>query len=217
MRRGADSDGKSPGQWVVWLAGTDHPTVRFVREVVSTVVVVALIGAVLFLISGVWPPLVAVESGSMEPHMFRGDLVFVVAPSRFAGSAQGASDGIITRDEGEAIEYSKFGEHGDVIVYRPNGGSATPVIHRAHFWVHEGENWVIRADSDALNGDTCGEVQFCPAPNDGFITKGDANQYYDQVVWDYRPVRQQWITGRAAVRIPWLGYVRLLLNEYPSG
>lgn len=47
----------------------------FARDALSTVAVVVAVGAVLFAVSGVWPPMVAVESGSMQPTLERGDLV----------------------------------------------------------------------------------------------------------------------------------------------
>jgi|APHM01.1.fsa_nt_gi Signal peptidase I len=62
----------------------------FLRELVTSVGTVLLVGALLFAASGVWPPLVAVESGSMEPHMSKGDLVFVADNGRYApGEAVG--------------------------------------------------------------------------------------------------------------------------------
>jgi signal peptidase len=52
-------------------------------------------------------------------------------------------------------------------------------------------------------------LQHCPAPYDGFITKGDANPQYDQVSGIAAPVQERDIAGVARVRVPYLGYVRL--------
>ncbi|MFB9805374.1 hypothetical protein ACFFQF_08330 [Haladaptatus pallidirubidus] len=61
-----------------------------------------------------------------------------------------------------------------------------------------------------MNGaDSCQELLNCPAPHAGFITKGDANDAYDQVVPISEPVKPSWIRGTAEVKIPWLGHVRL--------
>lgn len=201
--------------WVRWSLRTEQPAVRFLREVLATVLTVALVGVLLFAISGVWPPLVAVESGSMEPHMSRGDLVFIVEADRYGGRLAVEGTGVVPADVAAAADYTKFGGPGDVIVYRPNGDGGTPIIHRARFWVSEGENWYDRADPNALRADSCRELRHCPAPHSGFITRGDANRYYDQsnAAGISAPVRPAWIRGTAEVRIPWLGYVRLGASE----
>lgn len=197
--------------------------VDFVREVLTSVGTVLLIGGVLFALSGVWPPLVAVESGSMEPHMFRGDLVFVAENGRYA--PDDAAAGVVTHRQGRETGYWSFGDHGNVIVYQPDGRAGTPVIHRARMYVEEGENWVQRANPEYLGGaDTCAENAHCPADHSGFITKGDDNRRYDQVGSAESGtltgvVRPAWVRGNAKVRVPKLGCVRLELSgigcEYP--
>jgi len=231
---GRESDRpEGPLDWLQWGLRTEHPTVQFVREVVASVLGVLLVGALLFAISGIWPPLVAVESESMSPHMHTGDLVFVMEEHRLAPSFAAGSTGVVTyRDAVDRDAYRKFGDHGDVIVFYPDGGGSTPIIHRARFWVEDGENWVSKADPAYLPGTEC-EVDDdpetdtglpnCPAPHAGFITKGDANGAYDQVANGNAgrvissPVRPAWIRGTAEVRIPWLGYVRLYFSRFSSG
>lgn len=202
---------RSPTNAAKWALRTDHGAVVFVRELVSSALAVALVGLLLFAVSGLWPPLVAVESGSMEPHMERGDLVFVVEEHRFAASQSYADTGVVTHEIGEEIGFRRFGGYGDVIVYERNGrAGATPIIHRARFWVEDGENWYQEANSKYVNGESCAAVPNCPAPHAGFITKGDNNQYYDQVNGISSPVKPVWVRGRAQFRVPWLGYVRLV-------
>ena len=62
------------------MSGTEGNSVA--REFFGILGIVFLVGAVLFAVAGVWPPVVAVESASMQPNLDRGDLVFVtgVAP-----------------------------------------------------------------------------------------------------------------------------------------
>ena len=206
-------------EWARWLRQTNHPVVQIVRDLVSSALVVLLVGLVLFAISGVWPPMVAVESGSMEPQMSRGDLVVVVEETRFAPSTALNSTGVVTYRRGKQSGYRTFGSYGDVIIYQPNGSGGTPIIHRARFWVNESENWYDKANPAYVDGETCRAVPNCPAPQSGFITKGDANSQYDQVMGLSGPVRPQWITGKAVVRIPWLGYIRLAFGVLvvPSG
>jgi len=196
------SDEDRPNEWL--LLG---------RDVGISILAVALIGTYLFAISGVWPPMVAIESGSMEPNMNENDLVFVMDSDRFQPDIGGDS-GIVSAQDGEEHDYTKFGGYGDVIVYAPNGNTEqTPIIHRAMFWVDEGDDWVEKADEDHLGSvEDCEDVEsVCPAPNDGFITKGDnerTNQVYDQVNGE-RPVNPEWVVGTAEVRVPGIGWLRL--------
>jgi len=198
----------------------------FVYDIVNSAVAVLLVGALLFAVSGVWPPMVAVESPSMTPHMKTGDLVFVMEETRFPGEGAQDDTGVVTHQTGATTDadYRKFKRQGDVIVYQPNGnGDTTPIIHRAMFWVEEGENWYDRADKQSIGRySACGNstseaLPNCPAPHDGFITKGDANGRYDQVDQLSGPVRPAWVVGTAEVRIPLLGCLRLRSDRCANG
>jgi signal peptidase len=184
----------------------------YVREMGTSIGAVVLVGALLFAVSGVWPPLVAIESGSMEPHIQTGDMVFLMDAERFPG--QDARHGVVTAAAGTGTGYRTFQQHGDVIVFEPNGNEGrTPVIHRAMLWVDAGENWYDRANRAYVGGaDSCAELRNCPAPHAGFITKGDnefSNTQYDQVSGASTVVRPQWVVGTGVFRIPRLGYVRV--------
>ncbi|WP_418280086.1 S26 family signal peptidase [Halorubrum sp. DTA98] len=182
----------------------------WLREMLSSVAIVLLLGLILFGVSGVWPPMVAVESGSMEPNMEVGDLVFVTEPGRFAPDAADNDIGVVTYENGQAADYRTFGTYGSVVIYQPPGRTASPIIHRAMFHVDEGENWYERADRRLHNADDCEELRNCPAPHDGFITLGDNNGQYDQANGLSEPVKADWVTGVARLRVPYLGYVRLI-------
>ncbi|SFH70024.1 signal peptidase, endoplasmic reticulum-type [Halorubrum aquaticum] len=182
----------------------------WLREMLSSVAVVLLIGLILFAVSGVWPPMVAVESPSMEPNMNTGDLVFVTEPGRLAPDVSDNDIGVVTHEAGEENGYRTFGDHGSVVIYQPPGRQASPIIHRAMFHVEEGENWYDRADDRYHNADGCAELRNCPAPHAGFVTLGDNNQQYDQANGLAEPVAAEWVTGVARIRVPYLGYVRLI-------
>ncbi|MFB6120917.1 MAG: S26 family signal peptidase [Halobacteriaceae archaeon] len=196
-----------------WLWHTDDEWVVFGRELVKSAAAVAVIGLLLFTISGVWPPMVAVESGSMEPNMHRGDLVFVVEEHRYNGGSAVAGTGVVPYQVATESGYKQFGDYGDVFVFMPPARGGSPIIHRARMWVEDGENWVQDANPNYLGGRQCGDLSTCPAPHDGFITKGDNNARYDQVQGIAPVVRPSWIRGRAMVRIPYLGHVRLLVSS----
>ena len=92
---------------------SDHWAVSLARDLIWVVAVVGCIAIALFLICGTWPAVVTIESESMVPNMNVGDLVVVVQKDRF-GDLQ-------TWDDGKVSGYKKFGDYGDVIIYRPNG------------------------------------------------------------------------------------------------
>jgi signal peptidase len=211
-RRRDRSDPEETKGFVYRFRHDKEGPLMWVREMLTSVAVVLAIGLVLFAISGVWPPMVAVESGSMEPNMQVGDLVFVTEPGRLAPDAADNDVGVVTYDDGRAADYRTFGSYGSVIIYRPPGRTASPIIHRAMFHVEEGEDWYDRADEEYHRAAGCAELRHCPAPHDGFITLGDNNGAYDQANGLSPPVRAEWVTGVARVRVPYLGYVRLIAS-----
>ena len=190
----------------------DDPSWKpYVTDLVSSISAVVLVGLLLFAVSGVWPPLVAIESKSMSPNIHVGDLVFVMEEERFPGEAQHGDTGVVTAHAAQADGYSKFHRSGDVIVYAPDGNNeTTPIIHRAMFWVEDNESWYDEADPEYVgSAESCEELENCPAPHAGFITKGDYNGQYDQVTGLSGPVKASWVVGTAEVRVPWLGCIRL--------
>lgn len=217
----ADENPSGVVGWLTWFWTADSGSVVYARDVATSVGIVLLVGAFLFAISGLWPPMVAVESGSMEPNMERGDLVFIIDNDRFtpdeAVTNGGETTGIVPADVAAETDREKFGQHGDVIVFNPDGDEwRTPVIHRAMLWVDDGENWYDRADPDAIGGaEDCEALENCPAPHGGFVTKGDnevTNSNYDQVTTLSEPVRPEWVVGTAEVKVPYLGHVRLAFS-----
>jgi signal peptidase I len=100
--------------------------------VAGLIVLVVLVG--IYAYTGIWPPLVVVESPSMQHSgtesyigvIDTGDMVFQqAAPTR--------AD-VITYLEGRASGYSTYGDYGDVIIFR-RAFDPTPVIHRAIMYV----------------------------------------------------------------------------------
>ncbi|MEY7851925.1 S26 family signal peptidase [Natrarchaeobius sp. A-rgal3] len=196
----------------------DSGVALLARDAVTVVVIVSIVGLLMFAVSGIWPPLVAIESPSMEPNANVGDMVFLVGDDRFVGDGAVDETGVVPADRGVGTDHETFGEPGDVIVFEPNGDeSQTPIIHRAHFWVDEGDDWVAMGDPEyAPSAATdCELVSSCPAAHDGFITKGDNNDHYDQFSPDgvSDVVKSEWVVGKGALRIPWLGHVRLTFES----
>lgn len=177
---------------------SDDPKVSLVRDILSVVLIVAVIGGVLFGVSGTWPAIVAVESGSMIPNMNVGDLIFVVEENRFGP--------LMTAAEAQAAGVTSFNGYGDVIIYQPNGNTkVTPIIHRALM--------EINASTAAAMGFT-GE-----AAHAGYITKGDHNPTIDQGntfshIGVMQPVKEEWVVGKALFAIPLVGYLPLHIWEF---
>ena len=106
----------------------------WVREAILAGGLISTLIATLVLMTGSWPPMVVIESGSMMHEdngnvgaIDPGDLVLVMSTDKksvvtFAEAVQPGNS---------AEGYETHGMAGDVIIYAKNGGSTTPVIHRA--------------------------------------------------------------------------------------
>ena len=178
-------------------------TVKDIGLAIGSVVIVFLLT---FAYSGNWPPMVVIESGSMEHDnnplysepryshigtIDTGDLVVVKKAKK--------SD-IVTYLEGKKTDYKKYGDYGDVIVYYKNGietyegQPVTPVIHRAMAWVEvvdkENETYYIPEIDTTFQGKIQlaeiglgGGASIQNIQNSGYITKGDStgNPHPDQL------------------------------------
>lgn len=107
--------------------------VLFLRDAAVAAFLVACILLIMFAYTGLWPPLVVVESESMM-HGGRnishigtidtGDLVLVK-------NVDGVND-IETYVDGLSSGHRTYGDYGDVIIYKVDGrDTRTPIIHRA--------------------------------------------------------------------------------------
>jgi signal peptidase len=136
----------------------------------------------------------------MEPTVERGDLVVVTATERFPwGELTPNADPDAQR---------RLGGVGDVVVFDPPDAAGRPILHRLAFRVSAGEDWTDRADPSLLDGD-CDGIDACPAPHDGYVTYGDANGEYDQSAGIAPVVRDEWISAKALVSVPNLGWFRI--------
>src|SRR6056297_211117 len=118
---GEREQGSGPLALVRRFRRSDNEVVVFVREMLSSAGIVLAIGLLLFAVSGVWPPMVAIESGSMEPQMQKGDLVFIMDEGRLVPDAAQAGTGVVTYQAGQEPGYESFNDYGDVIIYKPDG------------------------------------------------------------------------------------------------
>ncbi|MFO7990824.1 MAG: S26 family signal peptidase [Thermoplasmata archaeon] len=111
----------------------------FGKDILIAFIIIGIILSALFTYSGRWPPMVVIESSSMSHSeesqiglIDTGDIVIVRTSDR---------DDIVTYLEGRADGYSKYGQYGDVIIYRPMGSiSKTPIIHRPVMYLELNES-----------------------------------------------------------------------------
>lgn len=177
-----------------------------VKDVGIAIGSVALVFLLTFAYSGNWPPMVVIESGSMEhdnnplyvepgyTHLGiidTGDLVIV---------KEAGKNDIVTYLEGKKTGYKKYGDYGDVVVYYKNGirekdgQPVTPVIHRAMAWVEVvdkvNKTYYIPEIDTYFNGKIelaeiglGGGANIKNLENSGYITKGDStgNPHPDQL------------------------------------
>src|SRR3972149_5179938 len=167
--------------------------IGLLRDFLFVAAVVAIFSSVSYTTLGLWTPMVAVESGSMIPHIQIGDIIFVESINRTE---------IVTYADGKNSDYTSFDDYGDVILYRPYGKEGvTPIIHRARYYVEKGE--------PMWNGGPA-------SPHAGYITKGDntrTNPSFDQQggISYNQPVKKEWVIGKARFkRIPLLGCISLI-------
>ena len=170
-------------------------TAKDIGIAIGSVVIVFLLT---FAYSGNWPPMVVIESGSMEHDnnplyeepgythigtIDTGDLVIVKKAEK---------EDIVTYLQGKKTGYKKYGDYGDVIVYYKNGIRekdglpVTPVIHRAMAWVEvvdkeNKEYYIPEINQTFYNKIELAEIglgggaHIKDLENSGYITKGDSN------------------------------------------
>lgn len=174
--------------------GVDVKTTLFVSLVAVFLVSFSITGPVLVPFSGV-------VSESMEPNINTGDMIVI--------SSLNNPNPLIDTTVYPAANSSKgfpHGKDGSVVVFT-DGDASDPVIHRVIYAVDKGENWVEAVNQSGIpSGWGCERIEQCPAPHDGYITKGDNNTYYDQTA-EYGVVDRSDVLGLAIVRIPHAGFI----------
>ena len=128
----------------------------FLRDAGIALLFVVFILLAMFAYSGLWPPLVVVESNSMMhgddnvSHIGAidtGDLVLVKKVNH-------ASD-IHTYAAGLSSGHRTYGDFGDVIIYKKGGSDTlTPIIHRALIYLEPNSDGLSYRSADLQNAPT---------------------------------------------------------------
>ncbi len=121
----------------------------FVRDAVIAMAFVASVLLVMYAYTGLWPPLVVVESNSMMHSedntsyigvIDTGDMVLVKDVD--------TPDDIVTYMEGFVDGHRTYGDYGDVIIYKKMGSEiSTPIIHRAIVNLEANEDGSYRCEA----------------------------------------------------------------------
>ena len=127
-----------------------------VRELVLAAGMITLLVLAMWAHTGSMPPLVVVESNSMQHDsdgeigtIDAGDLILVHSPddNRIITFAEA------TDSKSDYYGYESLGMEGDVIIYERNGESdSTPIIHRALFEISIGESVPAENQDDCEGG-----------------------------------------------------------------
>jgi len=147
-----------------------RPIAIFLRDAAVAAAFVALVLLAMFAYTGLWPPLVVVESNSMmhgeDNHsnvgtIDTGDLVLVK-------KVDSVSD-IETYMDSQISGHKTYGDYGDVVIYKRGGSDATtPIIHRALIYLE------INSDGTSYRSDSLRQ-----APTDKWSTSDPTD------TWDH--------------------------------
>lgn len=196
----------------------------------------------MYLYSGLTKPLTVVESGSMQHSetessigvIDTGDIIVMISPEKKS---------VTSYVEGYASGYREFGDYGDVIIYYRDYGNpvihrailwleytnegkwAAPTL--ANF---DSDRWSddngINKDYNDLKGTltitglgwrgyTASVDLDTLTRHSGYLTAGDNNEYFDQAtgISTCGLVDRGHIKAIAGLEIPWLGCVKLIINQ----
>lgn len=101
------------------------------RDVGIALLVVFLVFVALWAYSGVWPPIVVVESSSMQHDDFSSSVGVIDTGDLVIVQNTNSRKEVETYVQGECSGHSTYGDSGDVIIYNERGGGDKPIIHRA--------------------------------------------------------------------------------------
>ncbi len=105
------------------------------RDIGIALLVVLIVFLVLWAYSGVWPPIVVVESGSMQHDDYESHVGVIDTGDLVLVQNTNSPGEIETYVHGKCSGHSTYGDEGDVIIYNERGGGDKPIIHRALVWL----------------------------------------------------------------------------------
>ncbi len=96
---------------------------------ILAIIVIGIVIGGLVAYTNSWPPVYVVQSMSMQhgPN----DHLGLINTGDLVLSKKVPVSTIVPYVVGMRTGYTTYGEYGDVVLYEPNGGTGTPIIHRA--------------------------------------------------------------------------------------
>src|SRR3972149_5875447 len=94
------------------------------RDIAIAAILVALIFGGMFAYAQVWPPVVVVESGSMQHSATRSYLGVIDTGGMVLVQAVHSRSDVVTYVEGRVSGHETYGNYGDVIIFHPPGKPA---------------------------------------------------------------------------------------------
>lgn len=202
----------------------------YLKDVLLISSIVGSIFIILFLYSGIWPPIVVVESGSMQ-HGDNSDIGMIDTGDIVLINSISDRSEIKTYIDGKAEDYKTYGDYGNVIIYERNYGA--PIIHRAMIYLEWNGHWVASSLSNLNDEDWSSQTNdynnlgsWLVLDNvgykditlnislnsiiheDGYITMGDHNS----PVWDNEIISFSRVVGKAEGELPWFGLIKLYIT-----
>jgi signal peptidase I len=147
---------------VFWRA---RDSLYFEPLIALAVIVLLLVG--LFAYTQNWPPVYVVESDSMQHGAT--DILGLINTGDLVLAQKVSTGSIVPYVVGLTNGYSTYGENGDVLLYQPNGGGGTPIIHRAILYLEWNSSTSSYSAPD-LAGLPCGTASnavYAYAPTSG--------------------------------------------------
>ena len=213
------------------MENLQQKTILFIRDIIISVAIVGIIIAALWAYTGQFPhtPMVVVTSESMMHQnspfgkigtIDPGDLVLVKKIY--------SKNDIITRgnESHPMTKHRTYGDYGDVIIYYPMGNKKrVPIIHRAICWIQKNSDGTYDVKEFGIHHAkeiTIPELHLYNyrPQHGGFITKGDNNEYPDQLPNGGicpQPIEPTWIIGKARGELPWFGLIKLMIYGNGNG
>jgi len=103
----------------------------FIYDILGAAIILLVLIGSLYTYTGNWPPLVVVQSGSMQHSDSRSYLGAIDTGDLVLVKSLGNDDRIVPYVEGKQTDHRTYGSWGDVIVFKPNGDEdRTAIIHR---------------------------------------------------------------------------------------
>jgi signal peptidase len=112
-------------------------TLLLARDIAVAAILVGIVFGSMFAYTQVWPPVVVVESGSMQHSNSRSYLGVIDTGDFVLVQAVRSRSEVVTYLEGRVSGYETYSNYGDVIIFHPPRSPAdtTPIIHRALLYV----------------------------------------------------------------------------------